>query len=91
MELISKVISPLTHFWVEKYNKKAKEFFLNLGFVEVEYSGFKPEFKLEFKGTGTFGWSDEEQKKIFDAVQTIPLNQFKELDYNGLTYKYIPN
>lgn len=93
MKLVTKVLDPLNHFWVEKYNEKAKEFFLNLGFEEVQYSGLKPTFNLEFKGSGIFGfWSDEEKEKIFGALQNLSTeNPNHDLDWDGEVYQMNPN
>ena len=91
MELVTKVIDPLKHFWVEKYNDEAKQFFLDLGFKEKQYGGFKPTFNLEFPGSGVFGfWSKEERIKIFGAVGMLRKKDKKLFEWDGYFYEQNP-
>ena len=84
MKLVTKVLDPLNNFWVENYNDKAKEFFLNLGFKEVKYAGFKPSFKLEFTGSGAFGfWSDKEKEHIFGGLQFLSDEDIDIVEWDG--------
>ena len=72
MKLVAKRVNPFNSFWVEDYNEKAKEFFLNLGFVEKQISGFKPTFILTFEGSKIFGiWDEKQIKTIMDSLNEL--------------------
>jgi hypothetical protein len=77
MKLVSKVINPVTHFWVEDYNELEKEFFISLGFKEVQSNmpksfGGKP--TLQFKGSGMFGGMSKDE---YSDIVWAMLDKFK--------------
>lgn len=81
MKFVSKIINPVTSFWVEDYTEEQKEFFLGLGFEETIHKvpeSFGGDWKyLTFKGSGNFGsWNQEEMNKIAFAIY----DQFPEID-----------
>ena len=81
MKLVSKVINPVTHFWVEDYNKEEKEFFISLGFKEVESNipknfGGKP--TLQFKGSGIFGGMSKDELTDIGSAMLDKFN-YKDL------------
>lgn len=92
MKLVTKIINPLNNFWVEDYNEKAKEFFLNLGFKETKYGGFVPSSNLEYTGSAMFGlWSDEEKEKIFGALKSLNDDVKDAYEWNSNISQMNPN
>ena len=81
MKVITKVLEPLNHFWVEDYNEAVYGELLDVGFVEVKYGGFKPRFCMELKGSGTFGfWNKEEKETAFTILEKLKVNNWSEWD-----------
>jgi hypothetical protein len=74
MKFVSKIIKPITSFWVEDYTEEEKQFFIDeLGFYEHVIKmpeSFGGDSKtLNFNGSGFFGsWSQKEMNLIAEAM-----------------------
>jgi len=74
MRLVSKVIEPIRHFWVEDYSSLDKASFEGIGFKEVAARGpveFGGKPTLEFSGSDMFGsMSDDEFTDIANSMSS---------------------